>query len=154
MNWETKSDESFLSRSVAYSTRMRKSTLYRSFSALFIFFRMALEEGIEIFSHYRAAKRLVFRVALIQKGQKWKITVAILHSEWGLYLASCYSLYFYIFTGKCSLYCLQSVKPIHANDKEIFCYIPLYLISYFTANFVLLIDDMPNIHLLFLVLNK
>lgn len=122
-----------LSGSVAYSTRMRRGTLSRWFSALLIFFRTALGEGIEILSHYRATERLVFRVVLIQKGQKWKITVAILHYEWGLYLARCYILYFYI-TGKCSLNCLQSVKPICANDEEIFSYTLLCLISYFTAD--------------------
>lgn len=71
-----------LFKAVAYSTGMRKAHYpNHSFSVLLIFCRTALEEGIETFSHYRAAKRLVFRVVLIQKGQKWKISVAISHSE-------------------------------------------------------------------------
>lgn len=137
MNWDRKSDSGFPS-SKQLLTPLRWEKAYylyldHSFSLLLISCRIALEEGIEIFSHYRAAKRLVLRVVLIQKGQKWKITVAISHSEWGLYLTSCYTLYFYM-TRKCSLYCLQSVKPIHANDKGIFSYILLYLMSYFTAD--------------------
>lgn len=129
MNWERKSEAGFPSPDQLLTPPGWEKAHYLDDRSI----RTALEEGIEILSYHRATERLVFRVVLIQKGQKWKITMAILHSEWGLYLASCYILYFYI-TGKCSLYCLQSVKPICANDKEIFSYTLLYLISYFTAD--------------------
>lgn len=137
MNWDRKSDAGFPSSNQLFTPSGWEKAYYlyldHSFSAplSFFSFRTALEEGMENSSHYRAAKRLVFTVVLIQKGQKWK--VATLHSEWRLYLTSCYILYFYI-TGKCSLYCLQSVKPVHANGRGIFSYILLYLISYFTAD--------------------
>lgn len=53
-------------------------------------------------------------------------------------------------TGKCSLYCFQSVKPVCANYKRIFSYILLYLISYCIADKFCLhhVDARPNVYLL------
>lgn len=118
MNWDKVKCRFSLSKSVAYSIRMKKSTL--SLSRSFIFSSVNLQNS------FRRRNRNLFTLQSTQKAgvqgsphterTKWKITVAILHSERGLYLTSCYILYSY-FTGKCSLYCLQSVKPVHAKDK-------------------------------------